>query len=98
MRGIPRLRLRMRTRKGDGFGTEVSVVTKPELGVRVRVQHSIITGKGQYAFDYELEPARQVARDILNAVDYARELEAEIAGEAKPAPAMAIPGKRRRRR
>ena len=91
----PRIRLRGRTRRGDGFGTEVSVVTKPELGVRVRVVHSV-DGRGQYAFDYPIEGAAELGRDVIGAVKYARGLEAEIAGEPAPGPKMAIPRSRRK--
>jgi hypothetical protein len=87
---------RGRTRRGDGFGTEVSVVQKPELGARVRLVHSI-DGHGQYAFDYPPAGATSLARDLLAASKHAESEANEIAGDEAPAAAMAIPKSRSRR-
>ncbi len=75
-----RLRLKSRTRRGDGFSSETTVVTKPELGARVRLTHRVGSG-GQYVFDYQPNAAMELGRDLIAAGRYALELEREIAGE-----------------
>jgi hypothetical protein len=72
--------LKTRTRRGQGFETEVSVVAKPEIGVRVRVVHKTARG-GQFVFDYERDAAMELGRDLIGAGRHAIELEREIAEE-----------------
>lgn len=81
------LAFRGRTKRGDGFGTEVSSIVKPELGARVRVVHTV-DGSGQWSFDYPPALARELARDLEEAAGYAEREAAAIAGEK--------PGRRRR--
>lgn len=78
-----------KTKRGDGFGTEVSSLVKPELGARVRVLHTV-DGAGQWSFDYPPAIARQLARDLDEAADYAEREQARIAGDV-------VPERRRRR-